>query len=76
MGARSRRFKSFYPDQLRKENEMELFFWINGLLVGFGLRIIYNLLTGKDIPLYIFPYITLVNGKIIPIKENKDKIEF
>jgi len=36
----------------------------SGLLIGFGIRIVYHRFTGKDFPLLKHPYVTHPSGNI------------
>lgn len=42
----------------------EIFLVILGMVMGYGIRIIYHILTGKDIRLLKYPYIIHSNGSI------------
>lgn len=31
---------------------MELFYFVGGILIGYGFRLVYHFVTGRDIPIY------------------------
>jgi hypothetical protein len=52
-----------------------IWFLISGFFIGAGFRVMYFLVTGKDIPLLKFSYKTLVDGTIEFITNGKNAIK-
>ena len=51
---------------------MNIYFFICGILIGFGIRLIYYLVRGKDIPLFKYPYIVLKDGTVEKLVSDMD----